>query len=867
MTAAAPEMLCLLLLAVPAVSWLVYQHGALFGLFRGIILTLLVLATTDPQIPGPPTAPFRIAVWDVSDSLPKEAQEAGWTALQAHAPFDAVVTVGRTAEAHVPAANNSPPLHQGPTDATDLAGALHLALGILGDDHSGDIWVYADGHSTTPIQSAVDRIIESNTTVTFLPLTPVLGPPRVRSATLPPSVAIGATAEATLTLDGGSTGWSGTLYVRPAKATPSTPPWSTHTVSVAPRETATVPVAVAVPAEEAPGPILLAVEGPPDPDPLLFSTLLEAPVRAHFLRGDRRDGAVLEGILRADGFYVSTGALDADTELSDIDLLVLAGAPAVGTGAIPLALQSEIEAFVNEGGGLLTLAGRGGYLDGGWHSAPFASTLPVVLDPDGAEKDDSVSLLFVLDKSGSMARNVSTAANVGAMMTDVTQLMVGGRAEGSKIRVAAEAAAATLQHLRDHDRVGVLAVDTQPWWPLPLTNASARTHAARDIRTIAAGGGGMYVVTAIQAAAKAIRAEDSPIRHILVLVDASDAGEKTRDNYGDLQSGVALASQMRAEGITLSVVGIGTADARDVPFLRSLAEAGGGRFQLTPDVRSLQALFAQEVEPLVGAAASEPTPVRPQSRRWHPALRGIDLRALPLVHGWSDALPRPTARVVLETPEGAPLLAVWNRGAGVAAAWTTDDGARWARDWPSWSSGPTFWVQLSRTLARDRTGQRNPMTLRPGPTGLLADLSSTDPAYNLPLALPSVSFQATVDGVPLELPPAVLSAPGVHSVSIDARPGSWVEIQETSTSTVPSPHAAAWVPSPLERAQTGENPENRAKLTHIGARDRRRPGPPQPLWPYLLAAAAVLLPIDSAFRRRALFRKAASRQSPKSGLQ
>ncbi len=51
---------------------------------------------------------------------------------------------------------------------------------------------------------------------------------------------------------------------------------------------------------------------------------------------------------------------------------------------------------------------------------------------------------------------------------------------------------------------------------------------------------------------------------------------------------------MRAEGATVSVIGLGTAGDSDARFLEDVAALGGGRMFFNADAAQLPAIFAQE---------------------------------------------------------------------------------------------------------------------------------------------------------------------------------------------------------------------------------------------------------------------------------
>jgi hypothetical protein len=209
--------------------------------------------------------------------------------------------------------------------------------------------------------------------------------------------------------------------------------------------------------------------------------------------------------------------------------------------------------------------------------------------------------------------------------------------------------------------------------------------------------------------------------------------------------------------------------------------------------------------------------------------------------------------VVLSTPGGTPVFSVWNRGLGQVAAWSSDDGARWALGWPSWSGHAPFWTQLVRNLARSTTREDSPLTVDTSSDTIRVRARWED-ARGTPLPVQGLTIDITVDDTPVPSTPLRLIAPGTVETSLSAPPGA--RIRATLTERSPSGEAQprgrteALVPTPRERSQHGLHEGNLAQL--------RRPATllPPPLhttlvgWPWLLALAALLLPLDAWVRRR-----------------
>jgi len=820
---------------------------------RGLVLSLLVVGLAGPRLAGPTLGPVHVLVVDRSDSAARlqPPDLAAWVDSLPDDATVAVVSFAQGAELSVsptpvhalPPAQDWPALGL-PADASALGAALSLAAHTIPEGRSGAVHVLSDGHSTDATAPALALLTARGLALTATPLEKAdAAPAALQALDLPPQVSAGATVDAEVQVWGGHAGLTQELVVR-AQVESGSVELARRQVEAVAGTSSTVRLPLSFPPDLPAGVRAITVEF--GEDSLHDGILIDRPPEVLVVYGDRRDGAFLSGVLEADGLRVRrVPASEASLEPAP-DLVVLAGPSAA---SLPEGFLTELSPFVDGGGGLLTVAGPGAYAAGRWQDSALAPLLPVRIDPDGAEKDDTAALLVVLDKSGSMARPAADSKSATGMISGVADVMIGGRSEGSKIRVAAEAAAATMSKLRDHDRIGVLAVDTLPYWALKMSPAAERERGADQIRRISAGGGGMYVLTALEAAATAMRAEEAPLRHILLLVDASDAGEQTRDVFGDVRGAVRTAKALRSEGITISIVGIGSSESRDSAFLADLARSGGGRLKLTPDIRTVSALFTQEVERLVGSAVSEAAPVRVVVGGWHPALRGVDIGRAPTIWGWSETRPRPEARHVLTTPEGAPVLSVWRRGLGQVAALTTDDGARWARGWPRWSDSARFYTQLARDLARDRAGQQDVLRFVGSPAGPTIEVHHQNNLQQ-PILTEGRTLTMQVDGSQAAAPALTLSGVGHQTGRVEAPVGSEVVVTLNSTDGTAIATAAGIVPSPAEHAHRGIDTDTLQALHRSAGPHPPTRAPGRPLWPVLVALALLLLPLDAWARRR-----------------
>jgi len=422
---------------------------------------------------------------------------------------------------------------------------------------------------------------------------------------------------------------------------------------------------------------------------------LAGPPRVLLIDSDEEKLRPLAGALRAEKIDVETRGLSGLPrtleDLQHFDLFLLSDVSALRLTREQMELYRN---WVSElGGGFALLGGENSFGVGGYFRTPLETLLPVRMEHDDRQETPNVALLVVLDRSGSMS------ARVGDNRT--------------KIALADEGAALALDVLGPRDLFGLTAVDTVVHNVVPLDRVSGMNKAAlaQRIAGIDAGGGGIYIYTSLVDALRVLRGAEAKIKHCILFSDAADAEEKVAGEMGDsgtpaAASGGAGTSQdvvaaMRGARITTSVVGLGGERDKDVPFLKNLAEIGGGRFYLTDDARNLPQIFSTETMKVAQSSLVE-EPFQARALAPSAITAGIDWNAAPLLLGFNATKPKPTAEILLTTETGEPLLATWRYGLGQVAAFTSDAKARWAAEWLGWPGYGKFWVQLARALLRQR---------------------------------------------------------------------------------------------------------------------------------------------------------------------
>ncbi|MGE0000560.1 MAG: VWA domain-containing protein [Fimbriimonadaceae bacterium] len=483
--------------------------------------------------------------------------------------------------------------------------------------------------------------------------------------------------------------------------------------------------------------------------------------------------------------------------------------------------------------GFAMIGGEGSFLPGGWFGTPVAEILPVDLNVRQRKSFPSTTVLIVVDASGSM----------GAMEGGV-----------QKIQLAATAATETVNLLSELDQVGVAGSTDGIEFVAKIQPLKNKDKVKSEIRKLRPGMGGIYAEPSVKFARDELTKQDTKVRHFVLLADGSDV-----DSYGQSLSVIA---EMKAKKITTSVVAIG--DGKDVPFLRAVAAAGGGRFYLAKSASKLPAIFTQDVALMSRSAIEELTFV-PQIRTFDDALRGLE-GGVPALFAYCLTSPRPLARTSMVSPKSDPILATWQFGLGKSLAFTSDAQARWAGRWVGWEGFGQFWAQAARSLSRSITQNEYGFTVRhEGGKGVL-ELTAKDRLGN---PIPVDGLKVRVSDPRGEAQDVLLTqeAPGLFSGKFDASdlgsyivtasepgPAGETRVSANGFSVPYPPEYRSFATNTPMLSAIAENSSGRFLTEPKEAlRPLQRPGDSvSELWPLLALIAAVLVPVDVAVRRLAV---------------
>lgn len=401
--------------------------------------------------------------------------------------------------------------------------------------------------------------------------------------------------------------------------------------------------------------------------------------------------------LRRQGFRV-----DVVTHPQSLGLGQLSGTRGVIFNNIPAHLfpgefLDALAFFVEgQGGGLMMIGGENSFGSGGYFQSALDPLLPVSMELRLEHRKLTVAMAIVMDRSGSMGITVT-----GNMPNGFTP---------TKMDLANAGAAKSIELLGPQDAITVFAVDSKAHEILPLSQVGSNPAPLIDtVSKVAPDGGGIYVYNGLKAAWKQLKESPAGTRHMILFSDAADSEQP--GNYKE------LIKTMAKEGVTVSVIGLGTPADQDAELLQDIAKRGGGRIFFNEDANDLPTVFAQETVAIARSAFVDQPVGLSTTASW------LQIAARPLnwpakVDGYNLSYLRPkAATAAVSTDEyKAPLIAFWQRGAGRSAAIGFPLGGKHSaliRAWPQYGD-------FVQTMGRWMSGSELP----PG-VGLSTKLTGT----------------------------------------------------------------------------------------------------------------------------------------------
>jgi Mg-chelatase subunit ChlD len=442
-----------------------------------------------------------------------------------------------------------------------------------------------------------------------------------------------------------------------------------------------------------------------------------------------------------------------------------------------------IEKYVKDyGGGFVMTCGTNITAEGGYSGTKIEEILPVKIiggDPPKKEKKSRLSLILIIDKSGSML--------------------------GRKMLFAKKASIELIKQLKANDNFGIVAFDTAPYTIVELkSNEAVKKEIIRKLSMLRADGG-TDIFPAMDSAYRQIRQKNSKVNHVILLSDGN-----TKSIYYHYNR---MISKFQQANITVSTIALGTWLV-NTKLLEDIAKKTKGQFYQISDIVKLPRLIIKDSEFFVSQSDFHEEHFYPTINQQSQILKGIYDKQFPPLKGHTITEAKKNVEVPLVTNimgKTDPILANWRYGLGKVVVYASDANARWSSKWINWSMFNKFWSQVVRWSMRDISKANydikvitddNTISLQIELSSLLAD----DTKLEVSLILPDYSENGQSLLLKQVAPKRFISElndinPGTYNLKISRiRDGKVIDLK-TKGLLVPEKTAT----KPLEYAVQGNN--------------------------------------------------------------
>lgn len=808
---------------------------------RITVLACAVLALAGLQVRQPTRKLAVLFVLDESDSIPpqqkRQALELVNQAAKKMGPQDAggVLVFGGDAYLELepkPVLSLSRVHSRPPRDYTNLAGAIRLALAAFPDDAQRRVVLLSDGNENlgSAVQEAA-AAVSASVQIDAVPITyrydrEVL----LEKMVVPSEAKVGEPFEvrviARSTVGGPSVLRllrNGELIAQQKVSLLPGPNVITFQQALEKSRFYSYEAVVETPQDEL-----------PDNNRALGFVLVKGKPRVLLVESDPADARFLQAALQGQQLEVDIrrpGQLPSSlAEFQSYDSVVLSN---VGAYQLTVEQMKAIRSSVRDlGAGLVMIGGPNSFGPGAYRGTPIEEALPVDME---------------------VKKHKIMPVGAVAMVLHTCEFPDGNR-------WARETAAAVVDVLGERDKVGVLLFDTGERWGIPLQPAVDKEKIKSELYNLDPGDmPDFHRIVKLAHEGLTTQAREAAVKHIIVISD----GDPSPPNP-------ELLARIARDRVTMSTVAV-FPHGGGTGTLEGMARAAKGEFYNVRSPQEIPRIFLKEAQRVLKPAIIEET-FTPNLLKSSQLLTGI--QGTPPLLGYVATTPKAAAsvEVAMTSKRDDPILASWRFGLGKSVAFMSDAKNRWAAPWLG--GGTTFakfWAQTIRWTVRS-TAQADLDTqveIQQRRGKVVIDVVNARGEFvNMLDIRGSVAGEKVAPKLRIDQ-----TAPGRYEGEFEApdKGQYMVALRYTDQSGTPRIHrVGAAVPySPEYRSlsantavlttladQTGGriyptlNPQPHPEdLKRMWRHDRRSHSAPVDLWPALVLAGALLLPVDIGVRR------------------
>lgn len=378
---------------------------------------------------------------------------------------------------------------------------------------------------------------------------------------------------------------------------------------------------------------------------------VQGPPRVLVVEGTPGSGQNIVAALKATHINVDVGApgsvpstLDGLVPYSSI---ILADVPAVELGTTRMQM---LQTFVRDlGHGLIVSGGQNSYGVGGYANTPLEQTLPVSMEIPQHKDTPTIAVVLIVESlEGDAQINISKEA---------TKEVVGLLSPRDQVGISAGFGTLSIkmQHVTNKQEIN-RQVDAMN----PTDPASYNPD--------------------FQNAEQELLHTNAKIKHIILLGDGD-----AYDNYAP------EVTKLANENITVSTVETNALGPEDIATMQNIAQWGKGRFYRADNPSAIPQILLKEAQRAAKRSLINDT-FTPAVVSNHPILTGFN--GFPQLNGYVATTPKSAAQMVLVSHLDDPVLATWQYGLGRSVAWTSDALGLWSKNWLTWNDAARWWANV-----------------------------------------------------------------------------------------------------------------------------------------------------------------------------
>ena len=405
--------------------------------------------------------------------------------------------------------------------------------------------------------------------------------------------------------------------------------------------------------------ITVTLHGPDKPgQPLSQSTrliTLLAPLKTLLVSSKNNASVILQALNNKQRpiDLIEPGELHTGTNWNQYSSVILNNIP---LNEVPVTAQQMLITQVEtQGLGLLVIGGDQSFARGGYRNSILENILPVTAQPTETQK--SHRIIFVIDRSGSMARKIDGITILDRAQTAVTN---------------------TLSRLQQKDQFAIIAFDREAELITEMKPVSAQSNTLPPNFEMHAGGG-TSLKSAFELAIPEFPKSDRDKKTKNIMIVVTDGSIKQQEIP-------ALAEQLRENHIDLVAFSVG--EKTEYANLRHLAELSNGKVVHSTSAIQLSRQMNDEMNQRVQPYSRQPTTTHSQQSL---PIIGSSERPFewPVSMGYSITRAKDSASQYLISDKSEPILISHHAGAGRVTVFTPElTSANYP--WAQWSGLGSF---------------------------------------------------------------------------------------------------------------------------------------------------------------------------------